>query len=221
MKFRLFIVLICLGVKMYAQNDSLTYSVADNTLSPHLKFTQDAEVLGNHYTRVEGIRIAKFYVVLDSLFIKNTEGKPEYCMLVLSNVGQDGVENNEYTVLPEGKRLLVVLKYIKGKYVIDYVNENVILNVDYSQSEPFLGIKRDSAGFYLKYFIGSVNKCTFIFHFKLEDDKFYLSSYNKDAYRIDLMTHKKKEYTFKEKSEGRNLKNIRIEKYLVIPDMGE
>lgn len=220
MRFKLFILfllfLICPGINLYAQSDTLSYSVKDNTISPNLKFTKDDEVLVNKYKHVAGIKISKYYEVLDSVFINPIAGSSKYCVLVLSTLAQDGAAENDHPNLPEGKRLLVVLKYIKGSYVIDYVNENAILNVDYSQSEPFLGIKRDSAGFTLKYFIGSVNKCTFFFYFKLEDNNFYLSNYITDCYKIDLSERKKKEHPYKDKSERRNLRNIRIEGYLQV-----
>ncbi len=205
---------------LYAQADTLTYKVEDNTIRPNLKFNKEALVLVDHYKHIEGIKIAKYYIVRDSLFINDNKGKPAYCLLVLSNMGQEGDIDNAYTSLPEGKRLLVVLKNEKGKYVIDYVNENVILNVDYSQSEPFMGIKRDSSGFTLKYFTGSVNKCTFVFYFNLEGDNFYLNKYTSDCYTIDLSKEKKRNHPFKDKTEGRNLRNIRVEGYLQVPDMG-
>jgi len=225
MKVKLLLLVVsflsCFGINLHAQSDSLTYIAQDNTIRPNLKFTKDDEALTTHYKHVAGIKISKYYEVLDSLFINPEKGSSKYRVLVLSTLAQDGAADNAYPNLPEGKRLLVVLKYEKGKYVIDYVNENVILNVDYSQSEPYLGIKRDSAGFALKYFIGSVNKCTFIFHFNLEDDTFYLSKYSADYYTIDLSKEKKKEHVYKDKTEGRNLRNIRIEGYLQAPDMGK
>ncbi|HTB30647.1 MAG TPA: hypothetical protein VK808_01390 [Bacteroidia bacterium] len=214
MRFKLFIVLwLCLifsGITTYAQLDTLTYSLEGNTLQPNLKFPQSNSSPFKQYFNYRGIKISKYYEMLDSLAIDS-----KHRVLILSTIVQQGDYSSSIPI-SEGKRLLVILRNTGGKWTIDYVNENVILNTDYSQSEPYQGIKRDSAGFSLKYFIGSVNKCTFIFHFKLEDDNFYLNKYLTDCYKIDLSSDKKKEHSYKDKIEGRNLQNIRIEGYLQV-----
>jgi hypothetical protein len=218
MQFRLIFLsfFIFYGVNLFSQSDTLSYSVKDNTIHPNLKLTKEDAAWADHYKHVSGIKISRYYTVRDSLFINSTQGDSKYRVLVLSTFAQDAIDNIIPT-LPEGKRLLVVLKYVNGKYSIDYINENVILNVDYSQSEPYHGIKHDSSGFSLQYFIGSVNKCKFTFYFTLENDNFYLSKYIADCYKIDLSESKKKNHVFTNKTEGRNLKNIRIEEYLQIP----
>jgi hypothetical protein len=198
---------------LYSKNrKGVTYTCSNDTIISKLNYCSNPAK--NKFFNVEDICISTDYAILDSttLYVNNNAIPSK--ILILSPT----INDQDYTNAPDcrnskyNKRLFVLLAADKDKFHVRLINEHLILNEYDEQSEPYRKITTDKNGFTLKYFIGSINKCNFNFHFVFRGNDIYLIDNEYNCYTSDLKTSKKgiRKYNIK-------IDKVDINKYLDIP----
>jgi hypothetical protein len=173
--------------------------------------------LTNEFYDFKGIRISKWYRIIDTLDIDINYDKVNDKILVLSPLSQIYIDSFtcEESKLP---RLLMVLLAKGKRYSVSYVNDKAILNTYDYQNDPFEGIEKNKKGIILKFEVGSIIQCNYQFDFSITKSGLQLYSkryncFNKgnpDIYKKRRQVYTKKRYF---------LKSIDIQNFVEIPNL--
>jgi len=195
----------------YAQGlKGVTYTCANDTILSKLDYCTNPS--GNKFFSIDDISISTDYTLLDSISLHTNSYNAEILILSPAINDRDGAaaatcRNSKYN-----KRLFVLLTNAKNKFHVQTINERLILNENDAQSEPYKKIVPDKNGFILQYFIGSINKCSFNFHFAIRGQDIYLVANEYNCYTTDLKTAKKGTRKYNKK-----ISQVDIYKYLPLP----
>ena len=215
-----FIFLLCFKLQSISQNSPQTYSIINDSIIPKLKSCNNVATSNiiNEYYNYWGITFSKYYIILDSIKIDIDKDGADDRFLVISPITQIYSPDTLNCDHQTGKKLAIILLANKGKYKINYVNENIILNDYEYQSEPYCGIKPNRHGFAICFFIGSIIKCKYWFSFRIKNGDIYLIKRKYDCYVTDLSNNAKQIKNYK-LTEDNNLEKINIRNFIEIPDL--
>jgi hypothetical protein len=180
---------------------SQTFSYDENLLKETALDCNDSTNI-NKYFEFFGVKISKFYKIIDYATFENIQNNKFYKLVILSPYEQEETIVRSDCDIFKTKRLLLILENNKdNKYSIFDVIENIILNTFDSQSEPYRrGMLIEKNSFTLRFYFGSKIRCYLNLKFTIYNSKFYLTQMYSDCYDIhDLSNSKKKTINFKKR----------------------
>ncbi|MBS1585654.1 MAG: hypothetical protein JSS82_08910 [Bacteroidetes bacterium] len=188
------IVAMLLSTSLLFGKSSRSYVVKSDTIWSNLECKSKTTA---SFHRFQNIFISTDYVLKDSFRISATGKTYEdyYLFLTLSPFVQERFDTSTCYNSPRDKRLFVVLHCKKERAVINSINDDFVLNRYEYQSEPYTKMEATTAGFVMKYYIGSSNRCYYDLYFEHLANSFYLARVQYSCYNIyqtDVLTDERK-----------------------------
>ncbi|WP_118973652.1 hypothetical protein [Taibaiella koreensis] len=171
------------------------------------------------FLNFKGIQFSSSYVLIDSLNVDlNKDGIADWIVILSPRIQElDQYKDACYKTV-FNTRLLMAIISEKGSYHVSAINENLILNRFEYQSEPYRKIEKEVDGFVIRFYIGSVIRCNYDFHFTANKGGPFLSKTSYDCYRRDLSRSAQSSLNFKN-ANTTSLSKINIRPFIRIPNL--
>jgi len=190
------------------------FELSNDTLKSNLRLCDSlAEV---EYQKLININIYldNRFIVIDSLKAQIDNDTIYDYIYVLSNKLQQQYLPNSSCEAEYNKRLLICF-FSDDKHCPLTINENVILNQQEYQVNPFRKISLVDKGFKLSFYLGTRVKYFYDFYFKMnKNNDWFLYRTESSSYDIHVSNSNKSQKKYYSYSERTSLKNIDIRDFI-------
>ena len=161
---------------MISLGKSQSFIKADKILLPNVRFDCMPFIDSLGYHCFENIEISKYYYIHRKIDLDlNLDEKKDIIIILNPEFQQKFGIPTVNSCFEKRKRLFVLCLGRKDGFIIDVVNENLILNIyDYNE-DPFSDLSISADGFKLKFEFGSIINYDIDFFFSRMNGKVYLT----------------------------------------------
>ncbi len=189
-----------------------TFSLSNDTVQSNLRLCDSLKI--TKYQRLRYLHVDNRFIVIDSLKAKIDGDNIYDYIYVLSNKIQQEYLPNSSCEIEYNNRLLICFFSNNRRFPV-LINENVILNQQEYQVNPFRKISFINGGFKLSFYIGTRIRYYYDFYFRVDkNNNYFLYRVKSSNYDIHLSDSNKAQNKYYSPSKKTNLKSINIRNFI-------